>query len=83
MPFVTEKEQRLPQRSMSWREQNAKIRLEVARLRLALEEIRDPIRFIRQRADEQGLAVDGLYASLLSNSANYLKEIAQKALELT
>lgn len=51
------------------------------RYRLALEEIADPIRFMRERLQE-GYTLDGGMAIQLSNSANYLKEIARKALGL-
>lgn len=52
---------------------------EVQRLRLALEEIVNPIKFMRARLkpDEQ---LNGMMATRLAESAYYLQEIAARAL---
>lgn len=52
---------------------------EIGRLILALEEIADPVKFMRKNLQE-GEALDGQYAYMLSNDANHLKQIARKAL---
>jgi len=54
---------------------------EVERLRKVLETIVDPIKFLRIEAEQKGLKINGMMASMLSNDANYLKEIAEKGLK--
>ena len=46
----------------------------------ALDEIADPIKYMRKEADERGCNLDGGMAVALSGSASYLKSIAEKAL---
>lgn len=43
----------------------------------ALEEIMNPIKFMRDRLEE-GEVLNGIFANQLSNDANYLKDIARK-----
>lgn len=52
---------------------------EVQRLRDALEEIADPIKFMRARL-EDGEQLNGVYAIQMAESGNYLREIAKRAL---
>lgn len=47
---------------------------------IALEEIVNPIKFMRERLKE-GEKLEGTYAVILSQDHNYLKSIAQKALD--
>ena len=54
---------------------------EIMRLRKVLETIVDPIKFLRIEAEEEGLKINGMMASMLSDDANYLKELAKKGLE--
>lgn len=49
--------------------------------KLALEEIVDPIKFMRERLEE-GYRLNGSMAIQMADSANYLKEIARKALKI-
>lgn len=46
----------------------------------ALEKIANPIKYIRQEAEKEGGALNGVMAIQISNDANYLKGIAQAAL---
>ena len=55
------------------------LRAEVQRLRDALEEIADPIKFMRARL-EDGEQLNGVYAIQMAESGNYLREIAKRAL---
>lgn len=48
-------------------------------LEKALDEVANPIKYMKLRLKE-GERLNGLYANTLSNSAVYLKEIANKAL---
>jgi len=57
----------------------AQDRGEVQRLRDALEEIADPIKFMRARL-EDGEQLNGVYAIQMAESGNYLREIAKRAL---
>jgi hypothetical protein len=52
---------------------------EIAKLRVALEEIAQPIAFIRKNLKE-GEALNGSMAIALANDPNYLKGIAKAAL---
>lgn len=54
---------------------------EIFNYRMALEEIVDPIKFLRELAEADNCTLDGNYCQMLSNDANYLKSIAIKALE--
>jgi len=56
-----------------------KAQSEVQRLRDALEEIADPIKFMRARL-EDGEQLNGVYAIQMAESGNYLREIAKRAL---
>ena len=62
-------------------EELIRIRKEKAKLVAALQQIVDPIGHFRKVAETENRGLNGDYASLLSNSANYLKEIAEKALK--
>ena len=53
---------------------------DVAKLQLTLQEIANPIKFLQQRADEQGGKLNGLFAINLATDAGYLKGLAKKAL---
>jgi hypothetical protein len=55
------------------------LRAENDRLRDALEEIADPIKFMRARL-EDGEQLNGVYAIQMAESGNYLREIAKRAL---
>lgn len=44
-----------------------------------LDEIANPIKYMRMRLEE-GQQLNGLFANSMSDSANYLKEIAREAL---
>ena len=55
------------------------LRAEVQRLRDALEEIADPIKFMRARL-EDGEQLNGVYAIQMAESGNYLRDIAKRAL---
>lgn len=48
-------------------------------LQAALDEIANPIRYMKSRLKD-GEQIDGAHAALLSNNANYLKDIAEKSL---
>ncbi|WAJ27592.1 hypothetical protein [Antarcticirhabdus aurantiaca] len=50
-------------------------------LKAALERIVNPIGFMQKQAEATGFKLDGHMAMTLSNDANYLKGIAQKALD--
>ena len=52
---------------------------EVQRLREALEEIADPIKFMRARL-EDGEQLNGVYAIQMAESGSYLREIAKRAI---
>lgn len=52
---------------------------EIAELRDALEEIADPIKFMRARL-EDGEQLNWVYAIQMAESGNYLREIAKRAL---
>ena len=56
---------------------------QVAKLQLTLQEIANPIKFLQQRADEQGVKLNGLFAINLATDAGYLKGLAKKALAET
>lgn len=49
--------------------------------RVALEEIKDPIAFMRERADEAGCGIDGQMAVMCSKDPGYLQNIARAALQ--
>lgn len=53
---------------------------DVAKLQLTLQEIANPIKFLQQRADEQGVKLNGLFAINLATDAGYLKSLAKQAL---
>ena len=44
------------------------------------QKIAEPIQFMRKLAEAEGGKLDGRWAVELSDSANYLKEIARRAL---
>ena len=48
--------------------------------RVALDEIANPIKYMRQEAEAKGARLDGGIAIQLSGSANYLQGIARAAL---
>ena len=50
-------------------------------LKKALEEISEPVLFLQKEAKLQGCILDGSYAAMISQDANYLKDIAKKALK--
>jgi hypothetical protein len=52
------------------------------RLREALDKIRNPIKHFQATAEAQGAQFNGQMANQLSNSASYLKEIAEQALKI-
>ncbi len=54
---------------------------EITRLREALDKIANPLKFIQEDADKNGMVVDGYQANLLINNASYLKGIAKEALK--
>ena len=60
--------------------QVAALTAENQRLREALEEIENPIEFVRKRLKD-GEQINGQYAVLLSQDHNYLKSIAKDALK--
>ncbi len=49
------------------------------RLRLALEEIVNPLKFLRQRAEKEGLLLNEMAYSI-THDVSYLQDIARKAL---
>ena len=49
-------------------------------LRLALDEIADPIKYLKLEAEKVGAKING-FAFELAKDADYLKDIAKKALE--
>jgi hypothetical protein len=51
------------------------------RMRRALQEIVDPVRFMREQAEREGKVLDGQWAVRLQDDASYLRGIARKALE--
>lgn len=51
------------------------------KLHRALEEIADPIKFLREEAEKQGNKLDGMMCVHLSESAGYLRNIAITALK--
>ncbi len=63
------------------REERDKAQKETERLREALEQIAFPIKHLQQEAEREGAKLDGAMAIALSNDANWLKNIAKKALE--
>ena len=56
---------------------------QVAKLQLTLQEIVNTIKFLQQRADEQGVKLNGLFAINLAMDAGYLKGLAKQALAET
>jgi hypothetical protein len=56
------------------------LKAENERLKAALEQISNPIKFMQNNLKE-GEKLDGFYAIQLSQSASYLKDIAKEALE--
>ena len=54
------------------------VRLEAAQQ--ALEEISNPIPFMRKRAEQEGGKLNGQMAVALSDDANFLKSIAREAI---
>lgn len=49
-------------------------------MKLALEEINNPISFMRKRAEADGCVLDGQMAMAFANDANYLRAIARDIL---
>lgn len=70
-------------RNATWRKGSAVLELleEVERLRAALEEIADPIRFLEQRARAEGAQLDGMMAVRLAEDPSRPRLIARAALE--
>ena len=62
------------------RDEIARLRAEVERLREGLEDIVHPIVKLKQEADRSGVKLSGVAALSISNDANYLKNIARAAL---
>lgn len=60
---------------------NKNLQEQVDNYKKALEKIKEPIKFFRAEAEATGCKLDGMMAIQLSDNANYLKEIAEKALE--
>ena len=60
-------------------EERDQLRAQINVLREALEEIADPIKFMRARL-EDGEQLNGVYAIQMAESGNYLREIAKRAL---
>jgi len=56
------------------------LKAENTRLREALKQIVNPIKHFQETAEREGAQLNGQVAITLSNSAAYLKEIAEKAL---
>lgn len=57
----------------------ARLQAENERLRLALEEIVNPLKFMRERAEAEGLQLSGMAYSI-SESVSHLRDIAKRAL---
>lgn len=63
------------------KEEIARLQAQVEAAKKALDEIYNPIAYMRKEAEKEGNILSGSMALTLSDSANYLKEIARKALE--
>jgi hypothetical protein len=61
-------------------EANEKLKEENERLKLALDKIYRPVHYMLKEAEKEGLSFNGITAVSLSESHNYLKGIAFKAL---
>lgn len=62
-------------------ERAIKAETEVERLRMALDKIANPLKYIQMEARAKGAELDGVYAIKLSKDPNYLKEIALAELD--
>lgn len=47
----------------------------------ALERIADPVRFLQEEAEREGMVLDGTMAYQLTNDPRYLRNIAKEALQ--
>jgi hypothetical protein len=61
--------------------QNRHLKNRNAKLVEALKGIANPIRHFQETVEREGMQLNGQMAVQLSNSADYLKEIAEKAIE--
>lgn len=79
-PAGCRRPQCIPVCSAVYAEQPASLSSELDRLREALEEIINPVEFLRRRADAAGSKLDGFMAITLAKDPEYLKGIARAAL---
>ena len=57
-------------------ERAIKAEAEVERLRMALDKIANPLKYIQMEARAKGAELNGVYAIMLSKDPSYLQEIA-------
>lgn len=66
----------------SLRDDSETLRAENERYREALDKIADPVKYLQLQAEQAGGALDGRVATELSRDPWFLREIAEKALEV-
>jgi hypothetical protein len=59
----------------------AKAEAKVERLRMALDKIANPLKYIQMEARAKGAELNGVYAIMLSKDPSYLQEIALAELD--
>lgn len=62
-------------------ERAIKAEAEVKRLRMALDKIANPLKYIQMEARAKGAELNGVYAIMLSKDPSYLQEIALAELD--
>lgn len=62
-------------------ERAIKAEAEVERLRMALDKIANPLKYIQMEARAKGAELNGVYATMLSKDPSYLQEIALAELD--
>jgi hypothetical protein len=62
-------------------ERAIKAEAEVERLRMALDKIANPLKYMQMEARAKGAELNGVYAIMLSKDPNYLQEIALAELD--
>lgn len=58
-----------------------KAEAEVERLRMALDKIANPLKYMQMEARTKGAELNGVYATMLSKDPSYLQEIALAELD--
>lgn len=65
----------------TWQERATKAEAEVERLRMALDKLANPLKYIQMEARAKGAELNGVYAIMLSKDPSYLQEIALAELD--